>query len=193
MADIKKIKVPGVEDAYNVVDATAIHPEDVASSTKAGVVKIGTGITVAADGTISVNVSSPVTSVNGQTGVVSLSASDVGAVPTTRTINGKALSSNVTLSASDVSAVPTTRTVNGKALSSNITLTASDVSALPSTTTALKNPNKLTFTGGATGSYDGSSAMTVNIPDASGGTSIVVSRTQPTGQKAGDFWFQIVD
>lgn len=166
--NIKKIKVPGVVDAYNVVDATAIHPEDVASSTKAGVVKIGTGITVAADGTISVNVSAPVTSVNGKTGVVSLSASDVGAVPTTRTVNGKALSSNITLS-------------------------ASDVSALPSTTTALKNPNKLTFTGGATGSYDGSAAMTVNIPNASGGTSIVVSRTQPTGQKAGDFWFQIVD
>ena len=165
---IKRIELPGIPDAYDVVDATAIHSGDVATSTVAGIVKIGTGITVAADGTISVNVTSPVTSVNNKTGAVTLSASDVGAVPTTRTINGKALSSNITLS-------------------------ASDVSALPSTTTALKNPNKLTFTGGATGSYDGSSAMTVNIPDASGGTNIVVSRTQPTGQKAGDFWFQIVD
>ena len=64
-----------------------------------------------------------------------LSASDVGAVPTTRTVNSKALSSNITLSASDVSAVPTTRTVNGKALSSNITLSASDVSAVPTTRT----------------------------------------------------------
>ena len=36
-----------------------------------------------------------------------LSASDVGAVPTSRTVNSKALSSNITLSASDVSAVPT--------------------------------------------------------------------------------------
>ena len=53
-------------------------------------------------------------------------------VPTSRTINGKALSSNITLAASDVSAVPTSRTVNGKALSSNITLAASDVSAIPS-------------------------------------------------------------
>lgn len=59
----------------------------------------------------------------------SLTASDVGAVPTSRTVNGKALTSNVTLAASDVSAVPTTRTVNGKALSANVTLTASDVSA----------------------------------------------------------------
>ena len=38
-------------------------------------------------------------------------------------------------SASDIDAVPTSRTVNGKALSANITLSASDVSALPSSTT----------------------------------------------------------
>ena len=62
---------------------------------------------------------------------ISLTAADVGAVPTTRTINSKALSSNITLAAADVGAVPTTRTVNGKALSANITLSASDVSALP--------------------------------------------------------------
>lgn len=73
------------------------------------------------------------------------SASDVGAVPTSRKVNGKALSSDITLSASDVSArpntwtpsasdvgaVPTSRTVNGLALSSNITLSASNVGALP--------------------------------------------------------------
>ena len=40
-----------------------------------------------------------------------------------------------TYTASEVGAVPTTRTVNGKVLSSNITLSASDVGALPSTTT----------------------------------------------------------
>lgn len=62
---------------------------------------------------------------------ITLTASDVSAVPTTRKVNNKALSSDITLSASDVSAVPTTRTVNSKALSSNIALTASDVSALP--------------------------------------------------------------
>lgn len=214
----------------------------------------------------------PVTSVNSKTGAVTLNASDVGAVPTTRTVNSKALSSNITLSASDVGAVPTTRTVNGKALSANITLGASDVSAVPTTRTvngkalsanvslsasdvgalpdtteipdstsdltndsgfitssdiptSLKNPNALTFTGSASGSYDGSSAKTVNIPTvptslknpnalkftgastasydgssavtinipSASGTNIVVSKTQPTGQKAGDFWFQIVD
>ena len=43
-------------------------------------------------------------------------------------------SSKPTYTASEVGAVPTSRTVNGKALSENITLSASDVGALPSTT-----------------------------------------------------------
>ena len=43
-------------------------------------------------------------------------------------------STKPTYTASEVGAVPTTRTVNGKALSSNITLSASDVGALPDTT-----------------------------------------------------------
>ena len=62
----------------------------------------------------------PVTSVNSKTGAVTLAAADVGAVPTTRTVNGKALSSNITLAASDVGAaaashgnhVPATETAN---------------------------------------------------------------------------------
>ena len=62
----------------------------------------------------------PVTSVNSKTGAVTLSASDVSAVPTTRKVNGKALSSDITLSASDVGAaasshgthVPTPETAN---------------------------------------------------------------------------------
>lgn len=79
--NIKKIQVPGVTEPYNVVDATAIHSGDVATSTVAGIVKIGSGITVAADGTISVNATAPVTSVNGKTGEVVLTAADVGALP----------------------------------------------------------------------------------------------------------------
>ena len=43
----------------------------------------------------------------------SYTAAEVGAVPTSRTVNGKALSSNITLSASDVGALAT----NGKAAS----------------------------------------------------------------------------
>lgn len=44
-------------------------------------------------------------------------------------------SSKPSYTASEVGAVPTTRTINGKALSGNITLNASDVKALPDTTT----------------------------------------------------------
>lgn len=44
----------------------------------------------------------PVTSVNSKTGEVTLTAADVSAVPTTRTVNGHALSENVTVSKSDV-------------------------------------------------------------------------------------------
>lgn len=62
-------------------------------------------------------------------------ASDIGAVPSSRTVNSKALSADIVLSAGDVGAVPTTRTVNNKALSSNISLTATDVGAVPTTTT----------------------------------------------------------
>lgn len=68
--------------------------------------------------------------VNGKalSGDIILAASDIsGVVPDTRKINTKPLSGNITLTASDVGAVPTTRTVNGKALSSNIKLTASDL------------------------------------------------------------------
>lgn len=66
---------------------------------------------------------------------ISLDYSDVGAVPDTRTVNGKELSQNISLTYADVGAVPTTRTVNNKALSSDITLTAGDVNALPDSTT----------------------------------------------------------
>jgi hypothetical protein len=69
--------------------------------------------------------SAPVASVAGKTGVVTLVASDVGAVPTTRTVNGKALSADITLAQSDVSGtVPTTRTVAGLDLSADRTASA---------------------------------------------------------------------
>lgn len=105
--------------------------------------------------------SAPVTSVNNKTGAVSLGAADVGAVPTSRTVNNKALSANITLGASDVGAVPTNRTVNGKALSSNITLSANDVGALPS--------SGGTLTGNLTGKYIiGTWLQTTEVSDKAG-------------------------
>ena len=71
---------------------------------------------------------------------VTLTADDVAAVPKTRTVNSKALSSNITLGASDVGAVPTDRTINDKELSSDITLTAADVGAVPTTRTVNTKP-----------------------------------------------------
>jgi hypothetical protein len=50
----------------------------------------------------------------------SLSASDVGAVPTSRTVNSKALSSNITLSASDVGAFPKSDMTRGISMVSTI-------------------------------------------------------------------------
>ena len=53
-------------------------------------------------------------------------------VPTTRTVNGKALSSDITLAVADISgAVPNTRTINGIALSSNVTLSKTFTVSVP--------------------------------------------------------------
>ena len=71
-----------------------------------------------------------------------------GAVPTSRTINGHALSSNVILTPADVGAVPNTRTINGHALSSNVTLTAADVGAAGQ---GIHGPYDLPLVAGVTG------------------------------------------
>lgn len=63
------------------------------------------GVTTFNGDTGAVIYTAPVTSVNTKTGAVSLTASDVSAVPTTRTVNGKALSSNITLSAADIDGI----------------------------------------------------------------------------------------
>ncbi|HCJ0148098.1 TPA: hypothetical protein NQG57_001024 [Salmonella enterica subsp. enterica serovar Infantis] len=89
-------------------------------------------------------VAPPVTSVNGKTGEVSLTAADVHALPDTYTapvssVNGK--TGTVTLAAADVHALPDTYTppaapvssVNGK--TGAVTLAAADVHALPDTYT----------------------------------------------------------
>ena len=48
-------------------------------------------------------------------------------VPTTRTINTKALTANIVLSPSDIGAVPSTTTVNGYSLLANISLVSNDI------------------------------------------------------------------
>jgi hypothetical protein len=69
----------------------------------------------------------PVTSVNGKTGAVTV---DVPSVPSWAMATSKP-----SYTASEVGAVPTSRKVNGKALSADISLSASDVGARASTWT----------------------------------------------------------
>ena len=68
-------------------------------------------------------------------------ASDVGAVPVTRTINTYSMSQNITLRASDVEAVPITRKINGSNLTQDINLTANDVGAIPLSDKDIKIPS----------------------------------------------------
>ena len=106
----------------------------------------------------------PVTSVNGKTGAVNLSASDVGAVPTSRTVNGHSLSNNVTITKSDVGLGSV---ANERQYSANN-----------------PPPYPVTSVNGQTGA--------VEIDVGGGGTTIVLSSSQPSGLKAGDYWYQIV-
>lgn len=93
--------------------------------------------------TITPLTSAPVTSVNSKTGAVTLSATDVSAIPSTLTgTAGQVL----------------TKTADGQEWK--------DVD-IPTT---LPNPNALTFTGAVTGSYDGAEPLTVNIPSSGGGS-----------------------
>ena len=73
-----------------------------------------TGLVTGRRAKAAVEAFAPVTSVNSKTGAVSLGANDVGAVPTTRTVNSKALSADITLTASDVGALPDTTTIPTK-------------------------------------------------------------------------------
>ncbi len=117
-------------------------------------------------------------------------------VPTTRTVNNKALSSNITLAASDVGAVPTSRTVNGKALSSNITLAASNIAltngtTLQSAVTTLQS--SVADSGWKTASVDGGSGnccyrkvggiVVVKLEYVKATNSWVTKFTLPTGYR----------
>lgn len=81
--------------------------------------------------------------------------------------------SKPTYTASEVGAVPTTRKVNGKALSTDITLSASDVSALPNTTVIPTKVSQLTNDSNFTSNPGTITGITMN--GASKGTSGVVN------------------
>jgi hypothetical protein len=106
----------------DITDATSTGKAVLtATSAAAARTAIGAG-TSSFDGTYSALSGKP---------TIPTTAADVGAVPTTRTVNGKPLSGDVVLSSADVSAVPVSRTVNGKPLNADVTLAAADVGAAP--------------------------------------------------------------
>lgn len=102
---------------------------------------------------------------------------DGGLLPAvTAADNGKVL--RVVSSAWSAEDMPTGGTdmgITGASVGQIAKITAVDASGVPTAwspadmPSALPNPNALTFTGGATGSYDGSEAMTVEIPSGGGG------------------------
>lgn len=113
----------------------------------------------------SLDISHPVQSVNGKTGAVSLTASDVGALPNTTAI--PTVPTNVSAFTNDAGYAKTTDIPSVEGLATEkyvddaiagIDIPEADV---PST---LPNPNPLTFTGAVEATYDGSEAVSVEIP-----------------------------
>lgn len=102
-----------------------------------------------------------VNSVNGKTGVVTLTAEDVGAVSTNApriTAASPELFARVSGTTGTITAFAGDALINPKSISAN---------RLKEGTT-FPNPNAITFTGAATGKYDGSAPLTVNIPEGGG-------------------------
>ena len=104
-----------------------------------------------------------VNSVNGMTGVVTLTAADVGAIAN---VNGSVKNNNIA-----DGAVTTEKIADGAVTGDKIadkTITANKLAdgVIPE---KLPNPQKLTFTGAVTGEYDGSQAVNIDIPAGGGG------------------------
>lgn len=95
-----------------------------------------------------------VKSVNGKTGAVKLTAADVGALPVT----------------TEIPAVPTQVSAF-----ENDAGYLTEHQELPTT---LPNPNKLTLTGAVEAEYDGSEAVTVEIPSGGGDNSLAITGAQ---------------
>lgn len=113
---------------------------------------------------------------SGMSGEISL---DYGALTNKPQIAGKELSGNKTLEELGIQpkgnylTQETDPTVPEWAKTpSKPSYTADEVGALPNTTTALKNPNKIVFTGAITGEYDGSVKKTFDIPIQKQGTAV---------------------
>ena len=92
-------------------------------------------------------------------------AADVGAAASSHTHSAE----NITSGTLNIARIPT-GTTESTVAKGNHKHTKSEITDFPAIPTALKNPSALTFTGAVSQSYDGSKAVTVDIPR--GGTGL---------------------
>ena len=184
--------------AYNY-SISAHAPTDAEKNVIVGIQKNGTDLSVNSS-TRKVNITVPT------------SASDVGAVPTSRKINGKTLSSDITLNASDVSALPSstaiitydsllpveaTTPINADTLNghgSDYFATSTDVNNLQSNVNSLQNnintlsSDKLSKSGGTMiGKLVAQNNSNYTVAQV---RNIFISTTAPSGGGNGDIWLQ---
>lgn len=184
--------------AYNYSISTHA-PTDAEKNVIVGIQKNGTDLSVNSS-TRKVNITVPT------------SASDVGAVPTSRKINGKTLSSDITLNASDVSALPSSTaiitydsllpveattpinadTLNGHgsdyfATATNVNNLQSNVNSLESNINTLSS-DKLSKSGGTMiGELVAQNNSNYTVAQV---RNIFISTTEPSGGGNGDIWLQ---
>lgn len=177
--------------AYNY-SISAHAPTDAEKNVIVGIQKNGTDLSVNSS-TRKVNITVPT------------SASDVGAVPTSRKINGKTLSSDITLNASDVSALPSstaiitydsllpveaTTPINADTLNghgSDYFATSTDVNNLQNNINTLSS-DKLSKSGGTMiGKLVAQNNSNYTVAQV---RNIFISTTEPSGGGNGDIWLQ---
>lgn len=147
--NFKSVKATGDIIAYSTGTTSEKYP--IASTNALGCVKIGSGISVSSDGTISATG----TTGGGKWGEITGTLSNQSDLQTA--LNGKANSSHTHNYASTVKVGVTAYNISGNTIS------------IPAYPTTLKNPNALTISlnGTSQGAYDGSAAKSFNITAAS--------------------------
>lgn len=184
--------------AYNY-SISAHAPTDAEKNVIVGIQKNGTDLSVNSN-TRKVNITVPT------------SASDVNAVPTSRKINGKTLSSDITLNASDVSALPSstaiitydsllpveaTTPINADTLNghgSDYFATSTDVNNLQSNVNNLQSnintlsSDKLSKSGGTMiGELVAQNNSNYTVAQV---RNVIISPAEPSGGGNGDIWLQ---
>ena len=150
--NFKSVKATGDIIAYSTGTTSEKYP--IASKTALGCVKVGRGLSVSSDGTISATS----TTGGGKWGEITGTLSNQSDLQTA--LNGKANSSHTHNYASTVKVGSTSYNISGNTIS---------LPAYPTVPSALKNPNALTISlnGTSQGAYDGSAAKSFNITAAS--------------------------